>query len=67
MGNSKVVNESGGPHVKYRIKVAVGAAYGSDVDRVRAALMAVAEESDEEASSGEQNSAPPSTTTSKTT
>jgi len=46
MGNSKVVNESGGPHVKYRIKVAVGAAYGSDIDQVRAALMAVAEESD---------------------
>ncbi|MDJ0741698.1 MAG: mechanosensitive ion channel family protein [Gammaproteobacteria bacterium] len=47
MGNTKVVNESGGPHEKFRIRVAVGAAYGSDIDQVRAALMAVANESDD--------------------
>ena len=46
MGNSKVVNESGGPHQKFRIRVAVGVAYGSDIDRVREVLMAVAESSD---------------------
>jgi small-conductance mechanosensitive channel len=46
MGNSKVVNESGGPHTKYRIRVAVGVAYGSDIDRVRDVLMTVAQESD---------------------
>jgi len=45
MGNSKVVNESGGPHVKYRIRVAVGVAYGSDIDRVREVLMSVAQAS----------------------
>lgn len=45
MGNSKVVNESGGPHVKFRIRVAVGVAYGSDIDRVRTVLMSVAEQS----------------------
>jgi len=45
MGNSKVVNESGGPHVKYRIRVAVGVAYGSDIDLVREVLMSVAQES----------------------
>ena len=45
MGNSKVVNESGGPHEKFRIRVAVGVAYGSDIDKVRAVLMAVANES----------------------
>ena len=45
MGNSKVVNESGGPHVKFRIRVAVGVAYGSDVDQVRAVLMSIAEQS----------------------
>lgn len=47
MGNSKVVNESGGPHLKYRIRVAVGVAYGSDIDQVRAVLMSVAEASDD--------------------
>lgn len=46
MGNSKVVNESGGPHLKYRIRVAVGVAYGSDIDQVRDVLMSVASESD---------------------
>ena len=45
MGNSKVVNESGGPHEKYRIKVAVGVAYGSDIDQVRDVLMSVADAS----------------------
>ncbi len=44
MGNTKILNESGGPHTKYRIRVKVGVAYGSDVDVVRAVLMAVAEE-----------------------
>ena len=46
MGNTKVVNESGGPHVKYRIGVAVGVAYGSDIDQVRNVLMSVAQESE---------------------
>ncbi|MES9841351.1 MAG: mechanosensitive ion channel family protein [Candidatus Thiodiazotropha endolucinida] len=46
MGNTKVVNESGGPHVKYRIRVAVGVAYGSDIDQVRDVLMSVARESE---------------------
>ncbi|MET0062099.1 MAG: mechanosensitive ion channel family protein [Candidatus Thiodiazotropha endolucinida] len=46
MGNSKVVNESGGPHVKYRIRVEVGVAYGSDIDQVRDVLMSVARESE---------------------
>lgn len=47
MGNSMVVNESGGPHVKFRIRVAVGVAYGSDIDQVREVLMSVAEASDD--------------------
>ena len=34
IGNAKIVNESGGPWVKYRIRVPVGVAYGSDVDEV---------------------------------
>ncbi len=42
MGNTKIINESGGPHTKYRIRVKVGVAYGSDVDVVRELLMSVA-------------------------
>lgn len=34
IANSKIINESGGPWVKHRIRVPVGVAYGSDVDEV---------------------------------
>ncbi len=43
MGNTKILNESGGPHTKYRIRIKVGVAYGSDIDMVRMLLMEVAE------------------------
>lgn len=42
MGNSRITNETGGPHEKFRIRVPVGVAYGSDVDEVREILMKVA-------------------------
>lgn len=42
MGNAKIVNESGGRWVKYRIRVKVGVAYGSDVDEVCDLLVRVA-------------------------
>ena len=42
MGNTKIINESGGPHEKFRIRVAVGVAYGSDIDKVREVLMEIA-------------------------
>ena len=42
MGNSKVINESGGYHQKSRIRLPVGAAYGSDVDLVKKVLFDVA-------------------------
>ncbi len=42
MGNSKIVNQSGGPYEKFRIRIPVGVAYGSDIDQVRALLMSVA-------------------------
>jgi len=42
MGNTRIVNESGGPHEKFRIKVTVGVAYGSDIDQVRHILHDIA-------------------------
>lgn len=44
MGNAKINNESGGPHVKYRIRVRVGVAYTSDVEKVEALQLRVADE-----------------------
>ncbi|MCW9024825.1 MAG: mechanosensitive ion channel family protein [Gammaproteobacteria bacterium] len=42
MGNSKITNESGGPHTKYRIRLKVGVAYGTDIDVVKDLLMQIA-------------------------
>lgn len=39
IGNSKVVNESAGPHEKERVPIKVSVAYGSDIDVVRAVLL----------------------------
>lgn len=41
IGNSKIVNEAGGPDVKQRVKVSVSVAYGSDIDQVREVLLSV--------------------------
>jgi MscS family membrane protein len=42
MANTKVINESGGRWIKFRIRIKVGVAYGSDVDQVVALLGRVA-------------------------
>lgn len=42
MGNTKIVNESGGPMEKSRYRVPVGVSYDSDIDLVRSILMAIA-------------------------
>lgn len=42
MGNTRITNESGGPYEKYRIRVRIGVAYGSDIDLVRQVLEQVA-------------------------
>lgn len=47
IGNSKIVNEAGGPSQKHRIRIKVGAAYGSDLDHVIATLQQVADDEDE--------------------
>ena len=42
IGNGKIINEAGGHSARHRIRVAVGVAYGSDVDQIIAVLNAVA-------------------------
>ncbi len=39
IGNAKIINETGGPYDKMRVRVPVSVAYGSDVDQVRALLL----------------------------
>jgi len=47
IANTKVINESGGPHEKFRIRAPVSAAYGSDIDQVRSILLQVAADESE--------------------
>lgn len=47
IGNAKIINEAGGPSAKHRIRVAVGVAYGSDIDHVIDSLSAIADEHEE--------------------
>ena len=44
IANAKIVNESGGPWQKERIRIKVGVAYGSDLQAVRAVLIEAATE-----------------------
>ncbi len=37
---AKIVNQTGGPHEKMRVRIKVAAAYGSDIDQVRDVLLA---------------------------
>ena len=39
---SKIINETGGPTTKHRIRVKVGVAYGSDIDQIREILQNIA-------------------------
>ena len=43
LGNTKIVNETGGPAPRQRVRVQVGVSYDSDLDQVREVLMKVAE------------------------
>ncbi|HSR67228.1 MAG TPA: mechanosensitive ion channel family protein [Acidobacteriota bacterium] len=47
IADAKIVNQSGGPWVKFRIRIGVGVAYGSDVDFVEKTLLEVANADDE--------------------
>ena len=42
LATTTIINESGGPHEKFRIRVKVGVAYGSDLDKVEDVLLNVA-------------------------
>ena len=42
IGNGKIINEAGGPPSQHRIRIAVGVAYGSDIDNVIEVLASVA-------------------------
>jgi len=46
IGNGKIVNEAGGNSAKHRIRVAVGVAYGSDINQVITALNEVGGENE---------------------
>jgi len=43
IGNAKIINETGGPSDKMRVRIPVSVAYGSDVDRVRELLLGCVE------------------------
>jgi small-conductance mechanosensitive channel len=42
IGSAKIVNESGGPYVRHRIRIPVGVSYGSDMDSVIGTLEGIA-------------------------
>ena len=44
IGNARIVNETGGPYDKMRVRVKIAAAYGSDVDQVREVLLSCADD-----------------------
>ena len=46
IATSKIINESGGPYEKERIRITVDAAYGSDIDKVKQIVLDIALSSD---------------------
>lgn len=43
MGNSTIVNQSGGPSEKMRVRLTVGVAYGTDIDVVKKTMLSIAQ------------------------
>lgn len=48
IANSKILNESGGPYLKRRIRIPVGVAYGTNIDLLKEALQQVVETAQKE-------------------
>lgn len=46
IGTAKIVNESGGPYVRHRIRIPIGVAYDSDIDKVIETLEGLAAENE---------------------
>ncbi len=46
IGSAKIINESGGPWVRHRIRIPIGIAYNSDADKVIETLKGIAEENE---------------------
>ena len=47
MSNAKIINEIGGPYTKFRIRISIGVAYGSDIALVEKVLIGCAKEHNE--------------------
>ena len=47
IATSKIINESGGPHEKERIRITLDVAYGSDIEKVKAIMLNLALASNE--------------------
>ena len=45
IANAKIINESGGPYENERVRLSIGVAYGSDIDKVKNILIKIATES----------------------
>ncbi len=46
IGAAKIINESGGPYVRHRIRIPIGVAYDSDIDRVIETLEGLAKDNE---------------------
>jgi MscS family membrane protein len=46
IGSAKIINESGGPWVRHRIRIPIGIAYSSDVDKVIETLKGISRENE---------------------
>lgn len=44
IGNAQLINESGGPYPRQRVRILASVAYGSDVDQVREVILGVTED-----------------------
>jgi MscS family membrane protein len=44
IGAAKIINESGGPYIRHRIRIPIGVSYDSDIDKVIDTLKAIAAE-----------------------